>query len=579
MMQPPLVRLMLQRCLPEMTFHVLLRQCMKLSILTILSSLTILNTRAQSQKQIHVCAIDALEQAGIPGARVEITSEAGVFSKLTDSSGCAPFDAEVAIGDREQPDRIGSFTLMAPFPNPTRRYARLRVLADNAEPCEFTLYDVAGRALYVSHQWYRINGGFEIQADLSGLADGMYLYRIHDQSQSEHGMIVKSSNAQDGGDAAGPLEAVLTWSEEGDVIAPANDGARDLRIEVSHEEFARNTEERSASLGEVIAVSMLRSIDQRIPLNDLRGGAYLGEYPGGLYPGGVNVMPVQHTEAGLALANSVQPLDVNGRPDPDGKIVFTSIGMSTTSSIFCGVADPSDPCKQGTLMTVIQEDSDMNHDHLVLIDGADPGKVAEEWESPGAKTFERIEREELTPLGLSELQVQVAWVNLASSQPTHSLPDPNADALVLERQYGNVMRSIKERYPNIKLLFFSSRVYGGYAISDINPEPYAYETGFAVKWLLEAQLNQMYQEGNPVDLETGDLNYDTAAPWIAWGPYVWADGSTPRSDGLIWMPEDLKADGIHLARLGVEKYSSILMEFLKTSRFTKCWSLREGVCE
>ena len=42
--------------------------------------------------------------------------------------------------------------------------------------------------------------------------------------------------------------------------------------------------------------------------------------------------------------------------------------------------------------------------------------------------------------------------------------------------------------PNVKLAYLSSRTYGGYATTPLNPEPYAYESGFSVKWLIEGQL-------------------------------------------------------------------------------------------
>jgi hypothetical protein len=75
-----------------------------------------------------------------------------------------------------------------------------------------------------------------------------------------------------------------------------------------------------------------------LPLNDLGTGLYLGLYEGGLYPGGLNVMPVAHAAEGAARAAAVQPLDPAGNPDPDGKYVLLSIGMSNTHMEFCGPA-------------------------------------------------------------------------------------------------------------------------------------------------------------------------------------------------------------------------------------------------
>src|SRR2546427_1617246 len=67
------------------------------------------------------------------------------------------------------------------------------------------------------------------------------------------------------------------------------------------------------------------------PINDLGSGLYLGQYAGGLYPGGSNIMPGAHAAVGLARAGAVGPLDVNGNPSPSGKSVLVSIGMSNTT--------------------------------------------------------------------------------------------------------------------------------------------------------------------------------------------------------------------------------------------------------
>src|SRR5712692_11758041 len=67
-----------------------------------------------------------------------------------------------------------------------------------------------------------------------------------------------------------------------------------------------------------------------IPLTELGAGGYRDE-DGGLYPGGKNTPPKSHLDAGLALARKIVPLDAEGRPAAEGKIVFLTIGMSNTT--------------------------------------------------------------------------------------------------------------------------------------------------------------------------------------------------------------------------------------------------------
>ena len=153
-----------------------------------------------------------------------------------------------------------------------------------------------------------------------------------------------------------------------------------------------------------------------------------------------------------------------------------------------------------------------------------------------------------------------------------------ADANQLVAQMANVVRALKVRYPNIKLVFLSSRIYGGYATTTLNPEPYPYESGFAVKWLIQAQIDQTQNGGTVVDARAGDLNYDTVAPWLAWGPYLWADGANLRSDGLNWLPADMEADGTHPSQSGEQKVANQLMTFFKQSQHTRCWFVTGATC-
>ena len=69
------------------------------------------------------------------------------------------------------------------------------------------------------------------------------------------------------------------------------------------------------------------------PLPDLGAGNYLG-FQGGLYPAGSNVRPILHTIDGMAQATAVVPRNAAGAPDPSGKIVFLSIGMSNCTQEF-----------------------------------------------------------------------------------------------------------------------------------------------------------------------------------------------------------------------------------------------------
>ena len=93
-------------------------------------------------------------------------------------------------------------------------------------------------------------------------------------------------------------------------------------------------------------------------------------------------------------------------------------------------------------------------------------------------------------------------------------------------------------------MFITSRIYAGYATVPLNPEPYAYEYGFSVKWAIQAQVDQM--RGGAPDSIAGNLDYKKGvAPWLAWGPYLWADGTTPRSDGLTWDRSEFQPDGTH----------------------------------
>ena len=303
-------------------------------------------------------------------------------------------------------------------------------------------------------------------------------------------------------------------------------------------------------------------------------GTYRG-FRGGLYPNGSNSIPTTHASAGSSRAKNIRPLDVNGNPAATGKYVLLSVGMSNTAQEFCG-GDMTTGCASETFMGQAASDPQVNKSALVIVNGAQGGRDATNWTSASMPTFDEADKR-LASLGLTPKQVQVVWLKQADAGPTKSLPDANADAFALENRLGQIVRAIKVRYPNTQQVFVTSRTYAGYATSTLNPEPYAYESGFAVKWLIQAQIDQM-ERGTIVDTRAGDLNYNSAAPWIAWGPYPWAAGMTPRSDGLTWDRTDFGSDGTHPSTSGRAKVGALLLNFFKSSAVTKCWFVQGQTC-
>jgi len=316
----------------------------------------------------------------------------------------------------------------------------------------------------------------------------------------------------------------------------------------------------------------------RVPLTELGTQTYKG-FAGGLYAAGSNTEPAAHAAAGLTRAQSIAPLDTAGSPDAAGKVVLLSIGMSNTTQEFCAGGSTTTTCTTWSFMGQAAADAAVNDTTLAIVNGARGGQDAQTWDAPTDANYDSVRLYRLGPLGLTERQVQVAWVKEADAGPGDSLPAPQADAYQLESRLGNIVRALQTRYPNLKLVLLSSRIYAGYATTTLNPEPYAYESGFAVKWLIQAQSDQMANGGAVTDPRAGDLNYDSVAPWLGWGPYLWADGTTPRQgDGLMWERGDFVQDGTHPSQSGQQKVGTMLLAFFKSSPFTKCWFVVGGTC-
>jgi len=209
--------------------------------------------------------------------------------------------------------------------------------------------------------------------------------------------------------------------------------------------------------------------------------------------------------------------------------------------------------------------------HLVVIDGAQSGMVASLWTHPNPSSgdpWQVLDRMFSGPL-LSPKQVQVAWIKHAQSMPAMEGEFPEHTRKLAE--YITVtLRRLRERFPNLRVAYLSSRIYGGYAATPLNPEPYAYEGAFAVRWVIQSQIQGEQK-----------LNFDpmkgpVTAPAVLWGPYLWADGVKPRKlDGLVWTKDDLGGDGTHPSAAGRAKVAGLLLDFLHNNPLASCWYMTQ----
>ena len=146
--------------------------------------------------------------------------------------------------------------------------------------------------------------------------------------------------------------------------------------------------------------------------------------------------------------------------------------------------------------------------------------------------FWTVVAQRLQQSGVTDQQVQAIWFKEADASPTSGWP---AYAQTLRAEFETVMNVLRSKFPNARVCFVASRIYAGYATSLLNPEPYSYEQGFACKWLIEDQIN------GDAGLNFVPARGPVVSPWIDWGTYNWADGLTPRSDGLTWDCADFQA--------------------------------------
>jgi hypothetical protein len=306
------------------------------------------------------------------------------------------------------------------------------------------------------------------------------------------------------------------------------------------------TAERGAEATRAHAVESLGLV----PLSTLGKQTYQGSM-GGLYAEGRNEPWGAHAAALRRVHATIGPLDANGKPDPNGKIVVIGIGASVCVQIF-GELEELGPKTPGISPAVVFVNCAKGGHDVTKI--SDPERHY--WESARA-TVERT--------GFSPAQVQVAWYQSDDLQDQRD-DFPGRPQRLAER-IANNMRELKQHFSNTRICYHSARHTTAFMPHDEGKakraEPRPYYVGWAVKWLIEEQTAG----------KTG-LKFeapDAQAPLLAWATYFWTDADQPRHDGYRWTPSDVVQDGVHLSATGKPRVAKELLDFWQTDPFAKDW--------
>ncbi|MEN8238772.1 MAG: S-layer homology domain-containing protein [Actinomycetota bacterium] len=248
----------------------------------------------------------------------------------------------------------------------------------------------------------------------------------------------------------------------------------------------------------------------------------------GLYDAS-NATPESHA----AAAPSIEPID--------GVVGVASLGMSNAKQEWAAFMSTASG------MEAISPS-------VRLANGAVGGKTMSEWSDPNDPAW-NVALDRINADGLSPTQVQIIWMKMGSQ--LGQLAGTTAERVEQERVWlEETIANAKVVFPNLKRVYMSSRIYAGYNSNPNHNEP---ETGF--------------DNGLSVRAVASDALVGKSAVWTAWGPYLWADGTTPRSDGVTWECSDYESDGIHPSVTGEQKVVDLLVSFF-TGDVTACeWFL------
>ncbi|HZP45440.1 MAG TPA: hypothetical protein VFB15_07310 [Candidatus Binataceae bacterium] len=314
-------------------------------------------------------------------------------------------------------------------------------------------------------------------------------------------------------------------------------------------------------------------------------------FPMGLY-GGSNVLSqisAAHDAKLQATSASIVPICQNGRAPVGtcleggtGKIGLVELGPSVTMQQTCtglaqagGVTALPQNCVAGTANQVFWQDQQGPNPTVnpavafadCAYQGAGPEQYVQAY--PSGTLWTNCESE-VTNNGLVDRQVEAAVMEVVAGGNTSmaDLTTPMCTSAqnqlavcFAENKTGILIRDLKKKFPNLKIMYLYSRAYAGWNWPQDPPnnEPWAYESAWSVQFLIRAQITQA-DNGGPQDSTAGDLLY-SVAPVLSWGGYQWASANTPNSEGLVWPRSDFTADAVHYTTTGFPNSANTMIGF------------------
>lgn len=254
----------------------------------------------------------------------------------------------------------------------------------------------------------------------------------------------------------------------------------------------------------------------------------------GLYPWGNSLITNEYSNIFNKTNKRIKALDSSGAVSKTGKIGVLAIGASTPKKIFSGI------------QTAIDNDVSFADSKVTLVNAALPSKDFDYILDPDTDYWDSVD-DEVDNAGLTNLQISV----IICIEDNLSISDTSfTRATTLKENYKSLLELLRVDYPNCRLFLAGAREYTGYTTVTQHQEPRGYLNGWGIRLLINDYVANLVPQ----------------YPLVGWLDYYWADGATPRFDGLDYILSDyVGPDYLHLTKTKADELGQSTHDKLKES--------------